>query len=524
MANNLIEMNIIKEIFRRLLANQSQRFIASELKVHRLTIKTYMDALSYLSIDYAAALALADLDLVQQISIAKQRDNHLKDKRIDYLQTQFSYYDKELTRTGVTLLLLWEEYKTTQTDYYSYTQFAYHYKQYRKVFKAAMHFEHKAAECLQIDFAGDLLNYIDVNTGELIACQILIGTLPFSGYSVAVALPSQKQQDFVSGIAIILKKLGGVPFNIKMDNLKSGVVKPDRYEPVFTDLMLQLALHYNTNLTAARVRKPKDKPHVENAVQQVYRNVYAKLRDATFTSMQDLNTNITALMDLFNKKPFQGKDYSRADLLIEERKDLKQLPSQSFELVKQRQAKVTNSYHIQLGEDKHFYSVPFIHIGQTVMVHYNTSSVQIYDSKFNKIAQHARIIKAYGYTTVALHMPTKHQQYQNQLHNTAQYYLNEANKIGQFTHSYMLKLLQSKTYEQQTYESCKGLLRLVEIYTAPRLEKACERLAHIQIYSYKQAKNVLDNRLDIEDNSCSQNSNIDMPKDHKNQRGAAYYN
>jgi transposase len=64
--------------------------------------------------------------------------------------------------------------------------------------------------------------------------------------------------------------------------MKTAVIKNCRYEPVFTDNMVQWSLHNNTGLLAARVRKPKDKASVENEVKLVYQRIYAPLRDTVF--------------------------------------------------------------------------------------------------------------------------------------------------------------------------------------------------------------------------------------------------
>ena len=53
-----------------------------------------------------------------------------------------------------------------------------------------MHLSHRAGDYLQVDFAGKKLHYIDVQTGEIVSCPVLICTLPFSGYTYVEALPS----------------------------------------------------------------------------------------------------------------------------------------------------------------------------------------------------------------------------------------------------------------------------------------------------------------------------------------------
>ena len=356
----------------------------------------------------------------------------------------------------------------------------------------SMHLEHKPGEVLQLDFAGDKLSYVDEATGEVIFCEVLVCTLPFSSYSLALALPSQKQTDFVSGINWMFKQLKALPKVLKIDNLKSGVIKPERYEPDFNELLIQFAEHYGVVLKAARVRKPKDKPSVENNVLQVYRNVHARLRNEQFFSLKSLNQAIVEQMNFFNRKNFQGKEHSRYDLLQEEIKQMNLISGNTFELIQQSSAKVQNDYHVLLGIDKHKYSVPYAYYKQQVSMQFTESLVRIYNSSNECIATHSRVRSAYKHSTLPEHMPPAHQAYNEQLQWSGSYYVQQAEQIGNYTKNYMLKLLKSKSYEQLAYDSCKGLLSLKRAYTKEQIEQACERLSEVDVFSYKPVKNLLE--------------------------------
>jgi transposase len=528
MANKTVEMNTIKLILQHVANGYSQRKTAKETKVHRKVVRDYLAIFKSEGYTFSNALALTDEQLAAITHKYKGRGSkHKSDKKYIDLSAEQAHIKKELSRTGVTRKLLWQEYKAKSDAFYSYTQFCRYVKQHQLLSTASMRFTHKMGEVLQVDFAGDRLHIIDKDTGELITCEVLIGTLPFSNYSVAVALPSQKQQDFIYGITYILNKIGGVPQSIKMDNLKSGVIKPDRYEPQFNNLLQQLSLHYNTNLQAARVAKPKDKASVEGQVNYVYKKVYATLRNQVFHTLAQLNDAICGKMSEAYIENFQGRDYSRQDLFIQEQKQLGLLPNTAFEVIISRQAKVKNNCHVCLGEDRHEYSVPYQYLGQEVQIQYNKSAVQIFDKSFIKIAQHTRNKKPYGYTTLKEHMPPAHQAYADALKQTAQYYLTQAQNIGTYTHQYIFKLLHSKAIVEQTYESCKGLLLLAKNYGNARLETACEMVKDEAINSYKVAKNILANKQDVywgagQQEPPSANTTVIAPI-HSNQRGATYY-
>ncbi|MFM8454239.1 MAG: IS21 family transposase [Gammaproteobacteria bacterium] len=492
MANKLLQMMSIKQTLRRLHQGESQNKIAKELGVHKRSIRSYKTLFESEGYSLEQALALPEEKFVSLINEHKPRETTHTGKRVVVLEANREYYLRELERTGVTAKLLWEEYLQQHSSGYGYSQFAFHISRFQQEKKLSMPQDHRAGEFLELDFAGEGLHYIDEETGEKIKVEVLVATLPFSGYSLALALPSQKQSDFVSGVNWMIKQLGVLPQALKTDNLKSGVIKSDRYEPTFNVLLSQLAEHYGMVLKAARPGKPKDKPHVENSVSQVYRNVHARIRNEEFFSLKALNLAMVEQMKRMNQTFFQGREYSRLDMFEEERKQMRSLPDASFEVICQRSAKVQNDYHIFLGMDKHKYSVPYQYYKQQVSVQFTQTLVRIYNSKNECIATHERVRSAHKHSTHKEHMPPHHKDYHDHLQWSGQHYVNEAQKIGSFTKMYMEKLLKSKPYEQLSYDSCKGLLSLKRNFTPEDIESACSEYASLNIASYKPVRNLLE--------------------------------
>lgn len=484
----------IRQILRRLQQGESQNHIAKEVGVHKRSIRSYKALFESEGYSLEEAIALPEEKFVSLINVHKPRETTQTGKRIVVLEANREYYIRELKRTGVTAKLLWEEYLGQNPAGYGYSQFAFHISRFQQEKKLSMPQDHQAGEFLQLDFAGDKLHYIDEETGEKVEVEVLVATLPFSGYSLALALPSQKQTDFVSGVNWMIKQLGVLPQALKTDNLKSGVIKSDRYEPTFNTLLSQLSEHYGMVLKAARPGKPKDKPHVENSVAQVYRHVHARIRDEEFFSLKALNLAMVEQMRQMNQALFQGREYSRCDMFEEERKQMRPLPDMAFEVIGQSSAKVQNDYHVFLGIDKHKYSVPYTYYKQQVSIQYTQTLVRIYNSKNECIATHERVRSAHKHSTHKEHMPPNHKAYHDQLQWSGQHYVNEAEKIGSFTKMYMEKLLKSKPYEQLSYDSCKGLLSLKRNFHHEDIEKACEQYAALNVASYKPVKNLLEKR------------------------------
>jgi len=120
---------------------------------------------------------------------------------------------------------LWQEYTREQPKGYSYTQFSVYLRRFLQQQNAVMHLRHSPDEVLMVDFAGDVLRWVDTQTGEEHLCQVLVCTFPFSALTYVEALPSQKQDDFLRGISNALTYFGGVPQSIRCDNLRSAVSK-----------------------------------------------------------------------------------------------------------------------------------------------------------------------------------------------------------------------------------------------------------------------------------------------------------
>lgn len=356
--------------------------------------------------------------------------------------------------------------------------------------------------------------------GAIISCPVFVAVLPYSGYSFAIALPNATQPNVIKALNLCLDYFGGVPLSVKCDNMRTAVSKSCRYEPIFSDTLIQWSLHNNTTLLAARVRKPRDKASVENEVKLVYQRIYAPLRDSVFFSLTELNAHIVEQLKVHHRCSFQKKDYSRLECFINQEKSLLlPLPADKYFIRHAAKAKVQRNYHLTLGEDWHHYSVPFSFIGKTVSVIYDTDIVEIYHDH-KRIALHIRSFKPHAFTSIKEHMPESHQRYAEQQGWTAEYFLEQAIKTGSATHLYMEGVLKSKKIPEQTYNACLGILRLVRSYTAVRVEAACKRALNGQCYNYATINNILINNLDTLE--PEQLSLFVMPK-HNNLRGAQAY-
>jgi transposase len=268
MSNKPISMTQVALIQQLKEQGDSVRSISRKTGLHRKTVSNYLSEAPSVSSDQPPD------DGCDRLSISFSEGD-----RLSVLMAYFPHFDKELSRTGVTRHLLWEEYLQAHSDGYGYSQFCEHYSRYRCGLprETVMILEHVFGDCLQFDFAGTPLSYIDFSTGEVIECPVLVCVLPASGFTYVEALSSARSEDLFCGLNRCLQYIGGVPRNVLSDNMRQYVVKNMRYEYTFTELAQQWSVYYRTNLQATRACRPRDKSTVEKHVHTVAEPVEASV-------------------------------------------------------------------------------------------------------------------------------------------------------------------------------------------------------------------------------------------------------
>ena len=278
-----------------------------------------------------------------------------------YKMPDYEYIHREMQKSGVTLSLLWVEYcEQCQANGelpYQSTQFNKYYADFVHKTKATMHLEHKPGEAMQVDWAGQTAHIVDTDTGEQMDAYLFIAVLPYSGYAYTEAFLDMKQDAWITAHVNAYRFFGGVTRILTPDNLKTGVIKNTSSETVVNKSYQEMAEHYGTAIIPARPRKPKDKAFVEGSVGVVSTWILAALRNQQFLSLKELNEAIQEKLAVFNNKPFQKKEGSRAELFREEQLFLLPLPPTPFELSVWKVATVQYNYHVSV--DKMNYSVPY---------------------------------------------------------------------------------------------------------------------------------------------------------------------
>ena len=232
-----------------------------------------------------------------------------------------------------------------QPDGYQYTQFLRHFRAWQQASRPpVMRQVHRAGETLEVDYAGMTLMVSDHGVPR--EAQVFVAALPCSQLIYAEATWSQGHEDWLSAHVRALSFIGGCPEKLVPDNTKTGVTTASYYDPVLNRSYHELARHYGIAVVPARVRRPRDKSSVENAVKQVERWVLAPLRHRRFLSLAEVNAAVADRVEAFNNRPFSPpREGSRRSLFEAiERTALKRLPAEPFVIGQWLTARVNIDY------------------------------------------------------------------------------------------------------------------------------------------------------------------------------------
>ena len=424
---------------------------------------------------------------------------------------------REKKRKGVTLYLLWQEYRSVERDGYGYTQFAEHYRRWRATIDPVLRQEYRAGERAFVDYAGLTVDVVDPTTGEVCTAQIFVAALGASNYTYAEATWTQQLPDWIASHVRMVEYFGGVTALVIPDNLRTGVTSASYYEPEINATYADWAAHYGTAILPTRVVRPRDKAKVETAVQIVEREILAPMRLHTFTSLAELNQAIRERLERLNHRPFQKLQGTRRTLFeATDRDALLPLPAERYEYAEWRTAKVNIDYHIAV--EKHFYSVPYRLVRATVTVRTTAAMLEVLH-RGKRVAAHIRRHTLGCYSTDPAHRPKSHQQH---LEWTPSRLVRWGETIGPATGAVVAHILDSKPHPEQGYRACLGLLSLGKRYGTARLEAAATRAHGSGAMSYRSIRSMLTQGLDrAPPESVAVETRL--PTTHHNVRGATYY-
>lgn len=489
MSNKPRKMNKIRIVLRSVANGMSIKAISRSHSISRNTVKNYLKEINEKGLKVGEVLELED-EAIERLFYRVQGRGHLGSD----LKGRENYYKEELSKPHVTIQLLHEEYEQNGGKL-GRSRF---YEELRKIqlsrevtyTKAESH----AGKRLEVDYSGKKLKYLDAE-GNQAEAEVLVCVLSKSKLIYCEAQSNQQGHNYIAGLGRALQYIGKLPQEIVSDNLKSGVKKSDRYEPTLTDLCEEASEYYGIHITATRVAKPRDKADVERSVRIVYERVYAKIRDRRISGLEELNRLISHELEELNNRKIKDKPSRREIFNKEEATLMKDLEvSELLEIRKSRTCKVGKNYHIELTEDRHYYSVPYVYVGEEVKMRYGQKDVEIY-FRGKRIALHQREKGQCRYITIEEHMPPNHKAARAVEGYTKQDIIKQAGQIGESTQKVVEDIINRNKYEAQAFKSALGVIHLAKKYGVERLEKANEKLIYFHP-NYSSIRDYLSKNID----------------------------
>ena len=512
MPRERLPMRKIRDVLRLHAGGLSKRQIAVSLNIGRTSARDYINRANRAGLGWPLPEELSDEDLEALLFPTAVAVSPCLRPPPDW-----PILHRELRRPGVTLSLLWEEYRAVHPMGFGYSRFCELYRTWKGKLTPTMRQNHVAGEKMFVDYAGATLEVIDPFTGEVQTAQIFVATLGASSLTYAEATWSQKLPDWIGSHTRAFSYFGGVPRQVVPDNLKAAVVKACLYDPEVNRTYAEMAAHYDTAIVPARPRKPRDKAKVEVGVQVVERRILARLRNRRFFSLAEANQAIAELLEELNGRVTKHLGASRRRLFEAiEQATLKPLPTQAYEYAEWKRRRAGLDYHVEFA--KHYYSVPHALAKQKLWARITDRTIEVFH-KDRRVAAHLRGPANRRHTTVDEHMPSAHRRHASW---SLERIRRDAEANGPNTEILVDLILANRPHPEQGFRSCIGILRLARSHGEARLEAACERALEIGALSYSSLASILKNNLDRRKPAKSSEPTSPAIK-HGNIRGPQYF-
>jgi len=507
-----LSMRKIKDVLRLYAAGLSDRKIANSLGVGRGSVRNYRERAKAAGLIWPNVAEMDDAFLEGQLF--KQTASPEKPR---FAEPDWAQVTCELKKRGVSLQLLWEEYRADHPeDGYGYSAYCQRYRAWSRRLSPAMRQRHVAGEKMFVDYSGLRMAVTDPATGVATPVEVFVAVLGASNYAYVEASWSQSLPDWIDAHVRAFKYFGGAPAIIVSDNLKSAVIRACFHDPAINRSYADLARHYGTAILPARPYKPKDKAKVEGAVLLVQRWIIAKLRNQTFFSLPDLNAAIREALAQLNARVSRHLGASRQELFETiEKPALIPLPPTHHVHADWQKVTVRPDYHIRIHD--HFYSVPHRLIRTSLWVRITAPTVEAFQSS-RRVAVHQRAGPGdRGTTTIRTHMPPHHRHYADMSIEKLQA---RAQAIGPNVATVIEVILRGKPRPEQGIRAGLGILKLERGCGTERLEAACARALALNACSLKSITSILANRLEGQPIEPTPDAPVIA---HGNIRGAQYF-
>lgn len=392
-------------------------------------------------------------------------------------------------RKNMTLQVCWSRYTRRCRDEgkksYQYRQFCELFSKWCVENYETAHFTAVIAQTMEVDFAGKTFQLIDRLTGEITPIVVFVAVLPYSQYIYAEGMSSTKEMNWIEVHNHALQAFGGVPAIVVCDNCKQAVIaNKDWIQPELNQDYAEWAEHNHTVILPAKVRKPKFKSSVENAVGILEKGFFHDLEERRYFTLDQFNEDLWEKIDKLNDAPFKKKEHCRSYYLREEQAALMPLPETSYQYMDRSIAKVSSDFHVRF--DNAYYSVDKAFLHKKVVIRATATEVKIFSMEGGLIATWTRAWKKGEWQTNPDHLPKNYREI-SEWNGTS--FIRRATTVGPKTTELIKRVLASRKLEVQTYRLCIGILGFTKKYSRPALEECCKRALASERPTYTYVKN-----------------------------------
>jgi transposase len=364
----------------------------------------------------------------------------------------------------------------------------------------------------QVDY-GEGAPTLDPKTGRYRRPRLFVMTLRFSRHSFRRVVWKSSQQVWAQLHEEAFRYFGGCVQYIVLDNLKEGVITPDLYEPEINHLYAAMLEHYGVVADPARVRDPKRKGTVENAIQHTQGTALGGRR---FDSIEEQNAFLVRWEANWASKRLHGRARRQVEAMFQEEKPhLRALPLTGFRYFEQVVRTVSDDTTVRI--DHSWYAARPAVIGSMVLVRIFDSTIEVRDRQTQTLLRIHPRFKEPGH----LLLPEDERPF-NPSRQTA-FLLSAAGDIGPQTKALCQRMFDSEGRVGQ--RGMWGIVGLAKKYPARIVEQACSQAQEHRLRSYKQVRGLVERLFDQALERLNQAPQLALPltQDHALIRPAAEY-
>ena len=337
-----------------------------------------------------------------------------------------------------------------------------------------------AGEEVQIDY-GFLGNWVDPAPDRVRRVWAFVMILACSRFMYVRPVLRMDQTSWVAAHVAGFEFFGGVPRRLVTDNLKTGVIKADLYDPRLNRAYAEMAEHYQVLIDPARANKPKDKPRVERQMPYIRDSFW---RGRAWVAVSDMQTGaVRWCRDVAGQRTHRSLEGAAPIRVFEavELPALSSLPAAPFVLASWSQPKVGPDCHVKVGPT--LYSIPWRHIGIRVDARATERTVEFFVGA-QLVKTHPRIDKG-RQTDWADYPPEKVAFFMR----TPVWCRKKAAELGPNVAAVIDDLLSGGALHH--LRAAQGVIGLADKHSPERLDAACARAVSVGDPSYRTVKGIL---------------------------------